>query len=197
MFEADLHCMRRAKVLTLGNSLLSLCSETTTELPKSTNVTFRVLIYKGLLGDVQGWRIGEQKSICLPWQSCTWSPSPAWLYTTGHPHPANRIRDSGAKSSQRHGLYLYLEYLDSTRGAWPVSSKTPHLLTFPHPIGLPKLVHEVRQEEGELLCFLWQQLHINLDHKHSYSVLITSYSQRRDWGSISWLIHLCLIHMRH
>ena len=54
MFEADLHCMRRAKVLTLGNSLLSLCSETTTELPKSTNVTFRVLIYKGLLGDVQG-----------------------------------------------------------------------------------------------------------------------------------------------
>ena len=131
------------------------------EFPKSTNVTCSIFNIKRFQ---RVWLNWERKSLAYPD-----NPAPYHLLQPGSIPTTIHILCTELRRILSRYRQPYLEYLDSTRGARPVGSQTPHLLTFPHPIGFHKLVHEVGQEEGEFLCLFWQQLNMNLDSRLKFS----------------------------
>ena len=133
----------KINVPTLENSLLSLCRETTTELPKSTNVTCSVFhTNEGCIVEKCVELNRERKSLAYPDNSASYhllqpGPIPKTIHILYTELRCLFFPDIG---NFAYGLKLCLEYLDSTRGARPVGSQTPHLLAFPHPISFHKLV---------------------------------------------------------
>ena len=100
-----------------------------------------------------------------------------------------------------------LLHLNSTGSARPVSAQTPHLLTLshlweievnhfcpiivpfpPHFVGLPHLIHQVREEQGELASSPRKEVNVDLNIMLNFPPFLAS-------SYFSGYLNLFLVHV--